>query len=149
MTAINDHEFLVIERDGTSGDPGGFKIGIDQLDAGSFATKTEVVDLMNLADPNSRSPQCRSRRPTPCFSQDWARWVGPDGAAADPLGPWPDDEWRLPAAGKPRQASSASGPDVPLGAGNSHCPWLPEDVRQVPRATACQPSSPNFNVSSR
>lgn len=56
MTAINDHEFLVIERDGTSGDPTGFKkifkIDIDQLDADSFAKKTEVVDLMNIADPN-------------------------------------------------------------------------------------------------
>lgn len=56
MTAINDHEFLVIERDGTSGDPNGFKkifrIDIDRLDANSFAAKTEVVDLMMLADPN-------------------------------------------------------------------------------------------------
>ena len=56
MTAINDHEFLVIERDGTSGDPNGFKkifkIDIGQLDADGFAAKSEVVDLMQLADPN-------------------------------------------------------------------------------------------------
>lgn len=56
MTAINDHEFLVIERDGTSGDPNGFKrifrIDIDRLDANSFASKTEVVDLMRIADPD-------------------------------------------------------------------------------------------------
>lgn len=56
MTAINDHEFLVIERDGTSGDPTGFKkifkVDIGKVDADGFAAKSEVVDLMNLADPN-------------------------------------------------------------------------------------------------
>lgn len=55
MTAINDHEFLVIERDGTSGDANGFKkvfkIDIDSVDANGFAAKSEVVDLMRLADP--------------------------------------------------------------------------------------------------
>jgi hypothetical protein len=55
MTAVNDHEFLVIERDGTSGDPNGFKkifkIDIDLLDANGYAAKMEVVDLMALADP--------------------------------------------------------------------------------------------------
>ena len=56
MTAINDHEFLVIERDGTSGDPNGFKkifkVDTSQVDANGFAAKSEVVDLMHLADPN-------------------------------------------------------------------------------------------------
>jgi hypothetical protein len=57
MTAISDHEFLVIERNGgtaTSGTPFKkiFKIDINQLDANGFAKKTEVVDLMNIADPN-------------------------------------------------------------------------------------------------
>ena len=56
MTAIDDHNFLVIERDGSSGNPDGFKkifkIDTAHLDANGFATKTEVVDLMKLADPN-------------------------------------------------------------------------------------------------
>lgn len=57
MTAISDHEFLVIERNGgtaTSGTPFKkiYKIDIQQLDAAGFAKKTEVVDLMNIADPN-------------------------------------------------------------------------------------------------
>ena len=58
MTAINDHEFLVIERNGvtgtsTSGTPFKkiFKIDLSVLDTGGFAKKTEVVDLMNIADP--------------------------------------------------------------------------------------------------
>jgi hypothetical protein len=56
MTAINDHEFLVIERDGSSGDANGFKkifkIDISQIDANGFAAKTEIVDLMNIFDPS-------------------------------------------------------------------------------------------------
>ena len=56
MTAVNDHEFLVIERDGTSGDPNGFKrifkVDTDIVDSQGFAQKSEVVDLMGLADPN-------------------------------------------------------------------------------------------------
>ncbi|MBC7938337.1 MAG: esterase-like activity of phytase family protein, partial [Chitinophagaceae bacterium] len=61
MTAINDHEFLVIERNGsTATSPAGapapfkkiFRIDISQLDANGRVKKTEVVDLMNIADPN-------------------------------------------------------------------------------------------------
>lgn len=57
MTAINDHEFLVIERNGatiTSGTPFKkvFKIDIAKLDANGFVDKSEVVDLMNIADPH-------------------------------------------------------------------------------------------------
>lgn len=57
MTAINDHEFLVLERNGataTSGTPFKkvFKIDIAKLDANGFADKSEVVDLMNIADPH-------------------------------------------------------------------------------------------------
>lgn len=56
MTAINDHEFLVIERNSataTSGTPFKkvFKVDIAKLDANGFADKSEVVDLMNIADP--------------------------------------------------------------------------------------------------
>lgn len=59
MTAINDHEFLVIERNGaTATTVGGtpfkkiYKIDINVLDANGNVKKTEVVDLMNIADPN-------------------------------------------------------------------------------------------------
>jgi len=58
MTAINDHQFLVIERNGVTGTSASgtpfkkvFKIDMSVLDAGGFAQKTEVVDLMNIADP--------------------------------------------------------------------------------------------------
>jgi hypothetical protein len=57
MTAINDHQFLVLERNGgtaTSGTP--FKkiylIDIQGVAKGGFAQKTELVDLMNIADPH-------------------------------------------------------------------------------------------------
>lgn len=57
MTAINGHEFLVIERNGgtaTSGTPFKkiFRIDLDRLDANGYVSKSEVVDLMNIADPN-------------------------------------------------------------------------------------------------
>lgn len=57
MTAINDHEFLVIERNGGTGTSGNpfkkiFKVDIADIDGNGFAKKTEVVDLMNIADPN-------------------------------------------------------------------------------------------------
>ncbi len=59
MTAINDHEFLVIERNGvtatsTSGTP--FKkifiADLTGLSSGGFVKKTELVDLMNISDPH-------------------------------------------------------------------------------------------------
>lgn len=61
MTAISDHEFLVIERNGsTATSPAGapapfkkiFRIDLSQLDADGYAKKTELVDLMNIADPH-------------------------------------------------------------------------------------------------
>ncbi len=57
MTAINDHEFLIIERNGdtaTSGTPFKkiFKIDLNQVDASGNLSKTEVVNLMNIADPH-------------------------------------------------------------------------------------------------
>lgn len=57
MTAIDDSRFLVIERNGgtaTSGTPYKkiFLIDSNQKDADGFAKKTELVDLMNIADPN-------------------------------------------------------------------------------------------------
>lgn len=56
MTAIDDHRFLVIERNGgtaTSGTP--FKkiyLADTSVIEGGFVKKTELVDLMNIADPD-------------------------------------------------------------------------------------------------
>ncbi len=59
MTAIDDSRFLVIERNGVtatsaSGTPFKkiFLVDSRQQDADGFASKTELVDLMNLADPD-------------------------------------------------------------------------------------------------
>ncbi len=58
MTAIDDHRFLVIERNGATGTSGGtpfkkiYMVDIADVDANGFAKKTEVVDLMNIADPD-------------------------------------------------------------------------------------------------
>jgi hypothetical protein len=58
MTAINDHEFLVLERNGGTATNGTapfkkvFRIDINKIDANGNVDKTEVADLMNLADPN-------------------------------------------------------------------------------------------------
>lgn len=58
MTAINDHEFVVIERNGATATGGGtpfkriFKIDLDQRDADGYVKKTLLVDLMNVLDPN-------------------------------------------------------------------------------------------------
>ena len=53
--AINEHEFLVIERDGSQGDLSGFKkifkINLSNLDSDGFVEKVEVVDLLNISDP--------------------------------------------------------------------------------------------------
>lgn len=69
MAAINDTEFLVVEKDSGAGDvrtgkfaASGtsrnaarfkriFKIDITQVDTDGFLKKEEVVDLMNLLDP--------------------------------------------------------------------------------------------------
>ena len=63
MTAINDHEFIVIERDngqGSVSDPRFtsparskklYKIDIDQLDSEGFVKKELIADLMNITDP--------------------------------------------------------------------------------------------------
>jgi hypothetical protein len=58
MTAINDHEFLVIERNGGTATSTLapfkkiYRIDTRQVDADGNVKKTEVVDLMNIADPN-------------------------------------------------------------------------------------------------
>lgn len=58
MTAINDHEFIVIERNGATNTSGGtpfkklFKIDLNQVGVDGTVQKTELVDLMNIADPH-------------------------------------------------------------------------------------------------
>ena len=58
MTALNDHEFIVIERNNATATAGGtpfkklFRIDINRVDAQGYVSKTELVDLMNIADPN-------------------------------------------------------------------------------------------------
>ncbi len=58
MTAINDHEFIVIERNGNTATSGGtpfkklFKIDLNKRNADGSVEKVELVDLMNIADPN-------------------------------------------------------------------------------------------------
>lgn len=53
--AINDHQFIVIERDSKQGDEAAFKklflIDTKGVDRGGYVAKTELVDLMDLADP--------------------------------------------------------------------------------------------------
>lgn len=58
MTAIDDHRFLVIERNGATATSGGtpfkkiFIADTTGVADGGFVTKTELVDLMNIADPH-------------------------------------------------------------------------------------------------
>lgn len=71
MTAVNDHQFLVVEKDRGAGDArtGNFPdsradrvaakykkiflVDLNKIDADGFLVKTELVDLMNLADPKN------------------------------------------------------------------------------------------------
>jgi hypothetical protein len=58
MTAVNDHQFLVLERNGATATGGGvpfkkiYLIDIEGVANGEFVHKTELVDLMNIADPH-------------------------------------------------------------------------------------------------
>jgi alkaline phosphatase/secreted PhoX family phosphatase len=56
FTPINDNEFLVIERDGGQGASAQFKkifkVDFSNVDAEGYVAKTELVDLLNIADPN-------------------------------------------------------------------------------------------------
>jgi len=56
FTPINETEFLVIERDGSQADLDGFKkifkIDISNIDEEGFVEKEEVVDLLNIPDPD-------------------------------------------------------------------------------------------------
>jgi len=58
MTAVNDHQFLVIERNGATATGGGtpykkiFLADTSVIDGSGRVKKTDVVDLMNIADPD-------------------------------------------------------------------------------------------------
>lgn len=56
LTVVNENEFLVIERDNNQGAAAQFKkifkIDLSQTDANGFVVKEEVVDLLNIQDPN-------------------------------------------------------------------------------------------------
>jgi len=57
MTAVNNHEFLVIETDDGQGATAAFKkvykIDIRRVDSQGFVSKQEVVDLLNIANPSN------------------------------------------------------------------------------------------------
>jgi hypothetical protein len=58
MTAVNDHQFVVIERNGnTATTPDApfkriFLIDLNHVDSSGYVQKTLLVDLMNIADPH-------------------------------------------------------------------------------------------------
>ncbi len=58
MTAIDEHRFIVIERNGATATSGGtpfkklFTVDLRHADASGNLVKTELVDLMNIADPD-------------------------------------------------------------------------------------------------
>ncbi|MEL6456100.1 MAG: glycerophosphodiester phosphodiesterase family protein, partial [Cyanobacteria bacterium J06623_5] len=56
FTPINDDEYLVIERDGRQAAEAAFKkifkVDLSDVDENGFVEKTELVDLLNVADPN-------------------------------------------------------------------------------------------------
>ncbi|NMG06714.1 glycerophosphodiester phosphodiesterase [Brasilonema sp. UFV-L1] len=55
LTVINDHEYLVIERDNGQADTAKFKkifkVDFSEKDANGYVAKEEVVDLLNIPDP--------------------------------------------------------------------------------------------------
>lgn len=58
MVAVDDHRFIVIERNGETATSGGvpfkklFLIDTQGIPAGGTVAKTQLVDLMNIADPD-------------------------------------------------------------------------------------------------
>lgn len=56
FTPVNEDEYLVIERDGGQAAAAEFKkvfkVDLSKLDSDGFVEKTEVVDLLDIADPN-------------------------------------------------------------------------------------------------
>jgi glycerophosphoryl diester phosphodiesterase len=56
FTVVNDHEYLVIERDenqaGAAQFKKIFKVDLSQQDANGFVAKTEIANLLDIKDPN-------------------------------------------------------------------------------------------------
>jgi myo-inositol-hexaphosphate 3-phosphohydrolase len=56
FTAVNHNEYLVIERDNNQGAQAKFKkifkVDLSKKDANGFVAKEEIVDLLNIQDPN-------------------------------------------------------------------------------------------------
>ncbi|BCL37973.1 phytase [Nostoc sp. MS1] len=56
FTVVNDNEYLVIERDNNQGSAAQFKkifkVDFSKKDANGFVEKEEIVDLLNIQDPN-------------------------------------------------------------------------------------------------
>ncbi|MEH2377113.1 MAG: esterase-like activity of phytase family protein [Nostoc sp.] len=56
LTVINDHEYLVIERDNNQGASAKFKkiykVDLSKIDSKGYVAKEEVGDLLNIQDPN-------------------------------------------------------------------------------------------------
>src|SRR5262249_16973334 len=57
LTAVNDHQFLVIERDNFEGSAAGFKkiflVDFKNVTSSGFIVKTQVADLLHLKDPDN------------------------------------------------------------------------------------------------
>lgn len=64
--AVNEDEYLVIERDNRQGDEARFKrvylVNLKRKDSQGFVSKELVVDLLNLRDPRGLSPSARLER---------------------------------------------------------------------------------------
>ncbi|AFZ60314.1 glycerophosphodiester phosphodiesterase [Aphanizomenon flos-aquae CCAP 1446/1C] len=56
FTVINNNEYLIVERDNAQGNAAEFKkvykVDLSKKDANGFVEKVEVVDLLNIQDPN-------------------------------------------------------------------------------------------------
>ncbi len=67
LQSINDHELLVIERDGAQGPAAAlkkiFRIDLSQIDAEGFVTKIELLDLLDIADLHGISTSTPPPRP--------------------------------------------------------------------------------------
>lgn len=65
LTPINEEEFLIIERDGGQGPAAQFKkifkINLKRRDSSGFVEKVEVVDLLNINDPNDLNQDGKTR----------------------------------------------------------------------------------------
>lgn len=65
LAVVNEYEYLVIERDNNQGDKATFKkifkIDLSQQDVDNVVAKEEIVDLLNIQDPNNLSGS-RSKR---------------------------------------------------------------------------------------